>query len=162
MAAGIIPIVMKNPAEEYILFQSLIKFVCNDEQEYIHNIELLYRERSKRSSIIDFMQEHVTKLYDSKKMVASWEEVFNNLKRKEKRLRSWVGLTEEMKNNGYRIFIESLGDYGKIFEDNVISEIRNLSNLSLQWRSVSKGSPKQYLEAFPNDKLLKEWVDLIG
>jgi hypothetical protein len=161
IAAGIIPIVMKNPAEEYILFQSLVKFVCSNEDEYIHNIELLYRERSKRSSIVNLMQEHVTQLYDSDKMVKSWGNVFDNLINKAKKERVWDIQDTITKKQGHKIFIESLGDYGKIFEDNNIDEIHKLYASNLQWYSMSKGSPKQYLESFPDDEILKEWVKLL-
>jgi glycosyltransferase involved in cell wall biosynthesis len=162
MAAGIIPIVMKNPAEEYILFQSLVKFVCSNENEYVHNIELLYRERSKKASIINLMQEHITQLYDSDKMVTSWENVFNNMITQEKIARVWKFENESIKKSGYKIFIESLGNYGKIFEDNNVDEIQKLYASNLQWHSLSKGSPKQYLESFPDDEVLKKWVELLN
>ena len=161
IAAGVIPIVMKNPAEEYILFQSLVKFVCKDEQEYIHNIELLYRERHQRSSIIGFMQEQVIKLYDSNKMVSSWNSIFNTLMEYKKRKHIWKLSDKKIRTQGNTIFTESLGNYGQIFENNDINKIKKLYASNLQWYSKSKGSPKQYLETFQNDTLLKEWVNLL-
>jgi len=161
IAAGIIPIVMKNPAEEYILLQSLIKFVCHDEQEYIHTMELLYRERDKKKKIITFMQEQVIKLYDTNKMILDWNEVFNNLIGLNKRKRIWNISNTKIRTQGNTIFTESLGNYGQIFENNDINKIKKLYASNLQWYSKSKGSPKQYLETFQNDNLLKEWVNLL-
>jgi glycosyltransferase involved in cell wall biosynthesis len=161
MAAGVIPIVMKNPAEEYILFQSLIKFICSNEDEYVHNIELLYRERKNKSRIVSFMQKHVTELYDSAKMVSSWESVFSEIIKKDKKEKCWSIADDSTKTTGYKIFIESLGDYGKILEQGTNSDIKNLFNSNLQWKSSSKGSPRQYLATFPEDNTLKKWCNLI-
>jgi len=161
MAAGIIPVVMKNPAEEYILYQSLVRFVCDDEDEYIRNIELLYRDRDKRETLVGLIQEHVVGLYDSSKMVESWEEIFVELMEDEKKTREWWVIDEFTRNEGAQIFIESLGNHGIIFHQNNTKEIKKLFESNLQWKSMSKGSPRQYLDAFPGDQLLKEWVDLI-
>jgi glycosyltransferase involved in cell wall biosynthesis len=161
IAAGIIPIVMKNPAEEYILFQSLVRFVCNDEEEYVKNIELLYRDKDKKAGIVSIIQEHITKLYDSKKMIDSWNEVFTDLMGDEKKSRHWWLYDDNTRKQGSQIFIESLGTYGWMFDMNETREIRKLFASNFQWRSMSKGSPRQYLDAFPNDERLKEWVKLL-
>ncbi len=161
VAAGVIPIVMKNPAEEYILFQSLVKFVCSSEEEYIHNMELLYRERSNKLNIVNFMKKHVTELYDSNKMIESWENVFNELMKQDKKSRYWTIKDNSTRTLGYRILIESLGIYGNILENNQLDEIKKLFNSNLQWKSFSKGSPRQYLECFPDDTILKKWVELL-
>jgi len=161
ISAGIIPIVMKNPAEEYILLQSLIKFVCNSEQEYIHTMELLYRERDHKKKIITFMQEQVVKLYDTNKMVLDWDNIFDKVITLNKRKRIWNISNDKIKTKGHTIFTESLGNYGQIFENNNVDEIKKLYASNLQWYSMSKGSPKQYLESFPDDEILKKWVKLL-
>lgn len=159
IAAGIIPIVMKNPAEEYILFQSLVKFICHDEEEYIHNIKLLYRDRHKRESIVNLIKDHVTKLYDSGNMVRAWNKIFDSLS--EKQNHKWEMDQDKDRSKGYNIYMESLGEYGKILEQGSVTKILDLFNSNLQWRSSSKGSPRQYLDAFPDDKNLKELVNLL-
>ena len=158
IAAGVIPIVMKNPAEEYILFQSLVKFVCENEDDYVRNMELLYRDKESKSDIASLIQKNVTKLYDSDRMFFSWENVFEELMNKPKRKRVWTISDERAQMRGAGIFIESLGEYGKPFEGNNNEEILKLYESNLQWHSKSKGSPRQYLDAFPDDEQLAEWV----
>jgi hypothetical protein len=78
-----------------------------------------------------------------------------------KRKHIWKLSDKKIRTQGNTIFTESLGNYGQIFENNDINKIKKLYASNLQWYSKSKGSPKQYLETFQNDKLLKEWVDLL-
>lgn len=160
MAAGVIPIVMKNPAEEFILFQSLVKFVCDNEQEYIDNIERLYRDKEDHKIIVSLIQKHVTSLYDSNKMLSSWQKVFDELMMEEKQSKDWPISDEIYEMGGAGVFIESLGEYGHIFQTGDSFNIKRLFNSNLQWKSFSKGSPRQYLDEFPNDKRLEEWVRL--
>ena len=160
MAAGIIPIVMKNPAEEYILFETLKQFTCNSEEEYIDLISSLYH-RKERLDIVSLIQQRSTELYDIRNMINSWAIVFRDLMREEKDERIWPVLDENTKKQGYRVFIESLGDYGKVLEKGSIDEISDLFNSNEQWKSKSKGSVLQYLEIFPEDEQLQKWANLV-
>jgi glycosyltransferase involved in cell wall biosynthesis len=161
IAAGVIPIVMKNPAEEYILFRMLSDFVCRDEAEYVRSIERFYHERERYSDFIDSMRQEIAKLYDSDKMVNDWYTVFDHVMKRPKRKRVWTISDERASLGGYGIFLESLGPYGNIIERGDHDEIERLFNSNLQWRSLSKGSPIQYLEAFPYDPRLQKLVDLV-
>lgn len=161
IAAGIIPVVMKNPAEEYILFKNIVRFVCTNEEEYIQTIELLYHNRHKRSSIITLIQDTVAQLYDTNKMLSAWNTILDFIILQNKRIRNWE-IDTCNRYKGHKIYIESLGNYGKILEKNNTEEIIKLFNSNLQWQSLSKGSPRQYLETFPEDEQLKEWVELLN
>lgn len=160
IAAGVIPIVMKNPAEEYILFQSLVKFVCDDEQDYIHTIEMHYRDRHKRASIVGLIQEQVTNLYDSDKMVAEWGVIFDYMMTGGKRNRVWETSNECVNISGADIYVESLGKYGKILESGNKEEILGLFSTNRQFSSAAKGSPRQYWYTFREDDQLLRWAKL--
>jgi glycosyltransferase involved in cell wall biosynthesis len=160
IAAGVIPIVMKNPAEEYILFQSLVKFVCDDEQDYIHTIEMHYRDRHKRAGIINLIQEQVTSLYDSTKMVGEWNVIFDYLMFASRRSRVWTISDERARMSGADIYVESLGEYGEILERGNKEEILELFSTNRQWSSAAKGSPRQYWYAFQDDDQLLWWAKL--
>jgi len=162
IAAGVIPVVMKNPAEEYILYQSIVKFVCSTEEDYINNIELLYRDRKERAKLISYIQKHVVGLYDTEKMVMSWNLVFSDMiSNVKKTKKEWPKPNPDQVYLGHKIFIESLGEYGKILEGGSHKIIRALFGENRQWRSRSKGSVIQYSECFPQDATLKEWAKLI-
>jgi len=161
IAAGIIPVVMNNPAEEYILFQSLVKFVCTTEQEYVHNIELLYNNKQRQNSLINLIQENIISLYSSNNMIESWNTVFKEQMETPKKNRSWFMSKKRRKMGGAGMFLDSIGKYGTIFESNDTKAIKNLFKSNLQWFSNSKGSPRQYLNTFPNDKHLIGWVNLL-
>jgi len=161
IAAGVIPVVMRNPAEEYILFQSLVRFICTNEQEYIHNIKLLYENKQHQNNLITLIQENIASLYNSHNMVESWNSVFREQIKKPKENREWVMTKRRRKMGGAGVFLDSIGKHGTIFESNDTEAIKNLFKSNLQWFSNSKGSPRQYLNTFPNDKHLRVWVNLL-
>jgi glycosyltransferase involved in cell wall biosynthesis len=161
IAAGVIPVVMNNPAEKYILFQSLVRFICTTEQEYIHNIQLLYENKKHQDQLISLIQENITGLYNSRNMVESWNMLFKEQMEVPKKNRGWVMTKKRRKMGGAGIFLDSIGKYGSVFERNDVEGIKALFKSNLQWFSSSKGSPRQYLNTFPNDKHLKNWVNML-
>lgn len=157
IAAGIIPIVMKNPAEEYILYKALLEFVCENEEEYVRQIESFYCEGC-HPSIIEKMKANIVELYNLDNMIDKWNKIFEDLMQQAKTEKIWM--PNSTKQKGYRIFIESLGSYGKVLESGSKDKIKKLFDSNDQWKSKSKGSVHQYLENFPEDELLQEWSKL--
>ena len=161
VAAGIIPVVMKNPAEEFIFLKSLVRFSCASEEEYVRAIEMLYENRHKRTSVIDIMQESIVNLYDTGRMVRAWNDMFHKLITMKKRKRVWTkSYIDHPISNGARVFIESLGDYGKIFEYGSIEDIKKLFATNRQWGSRDKGSPRQYFNTSKTSPMLLRWAIL--
>lgn len=149
MACGVEPVVLNNPTEKYIV--EGYGRVCNNPREYIESIVDIYNNPPENSIRL---KERASELYDIHVMINKWNNIFNNMIEEEKKERFW---SDKDIKNGYEIFIESLGEYGKILETGNIQDISELFNSNAQWRSKSKGSVHQYLEAFPDDKKLQEW-----
>jgi L-malate glycosyltransferase len=98
------------------------------------------------------IREKVLDLYSSDKMRNKWQNVFD--KQDIKKERSW---------KGHNAFLESLGDYARVFNDYIKAEeaVKEMLKSNQQWSSQSKGSIKQYLDYFPNDHYLKQWNKLL-
>jgi hypothetical protein len=152
MAAGVQPITLNNPSEDYILSLSGLKdFVCIDERAYIEKLKNV-----NKHNLIDpkILQSRARDLYNISGMMHQWNMVFEELSSKEKTVKVWNGYNGD---NGYKIFLESLGDLGDTFDSWWYTQKKK----SLQWRSHSKGSPLQYAEAFPENEQLKKLRGLI-
>ena len=145
MAAGVQPITLNNPSEDYIL-GGFKDFICIDEWDYIKKLTNVYKH-----NLIDpkILQSRAKDLYSISSMMHQWNMLFKELSSKEKTVKVWNGYNGD---NGYKIFLESLGDLGDTFDSWWYTQKKK----SLQWRSHSKGSPIQYAEAFPNDKQLDQ------
>jgi len=101
-----------------------------------------------------------------------WRRVFSKVLSVEKKQRVW---DSRKRRTGAEVFIESLGPYGKIFEDYISAKNRgskrdllrmeeNIVELfkeNPQWYSENKGGVKQYLKVFPGDFFLTEWLRIL-
>ena len=160
VAAGVIPIVMNNPAEEYILLQTLIHYICHNEDEYVNKIKLLYEHKGKRTMLISLMQDSLKNLYHSNRMVGNWSGMFDDMMFDGKRKRVWTISDKRASMGGAGIYIESLGDYGRVLESGNVDDALALFGTNRQWKSASKGSPRQYWYTFQDDELLLRWCKL--
>lgn len=149
---------MKNPAEQYILYENLSKFVGKDEDEYINRIEQAYKNDFNKSGIIDKLKDRVNELYNVDTMIDKWSKVLHSMQFVNKKERQ---LSNNSNCSGHELFIISLGQYGNLLKNGSDEDIKKLFNSNLQWKSKSKGSVIQYLQAFPNDLILQKWRKLI-
>lgn len=149
--SGIVPVVMNNPSERYILSGKLSEYVCDYEEDYVDTIEEIYRTKAYDKIISEQIKTSIGNLYSNDKMKKEWNDVFFEVMFEDK---SKKKLTNK-KMNGYELFIESIGEHGKIIKSKDKTKIKNLFNTNHQWHSESKGSPKQYLKIFPEDEQLK-------
>lgn len=152
MACGIEPVVFNNPAEKYIV--EGYGRVCNNTEEYINSIVDIYVNTIDKTSKL---KNRALELYDISKMTNLWNSEFITMMDKEKLDRQWSGTKCKF---GFELFIESVGKFGDILKYGNKKDIKELFDLSLQWRSKSKGSVWQYLEAFPDDIKLQEWSNI--
>jgi glycosyltransferase involved in cell wall biosynthesis len=76
MAAGVVPVCMNNEAEKYIIQDGVTGYLCNNEDEYIENIEHLYHKPLLRRWMGDNARQAATEMYDINKMVRDWNNVF--------------------------------------------------------------------------------------
>jgi glycosyltransferase involved in cell wall biosynthesis len=150
MACGIEPVVLNNPSE--ICIMEDLGRIAISKNNYIDNIVDVYKNPISEEESLR-LKKRALELYDIDMMTNKWNNIFINIMEQEKKERNWNVKCE----TGSDIFIESLGEYGKILKNGNIRDIRKLFNTNKQWRSKSKGSVNQYLEAFPNDIKLIEW-----
>ena len=83
MATGIPCVVMNNPVERTIITDTFNGFI-GDETYYIGAIELLYRQPGLRIGVGINARNHAGKLYSIDTMIASWEQVFQEMIQKPK------------------------------------------------------------------------------
>lgn len=155
MAAGIMPVVFDNPAEKHIC-QSIGK-VSKCLEEYIKNIIDLYSKPINRKVALD-LKGRAKELYDMNTMIDSWNKVFSECLVSKKESREW---NASKVYNGYEIFLESIGKYSNIVKSGNLEEIKRFFS-SDQWLSKSKGSIRQYVDAFPNDSRLLNLLNIIN
>jgi glycosyltransferase involved in cell wall biosynthesis len=152
MACGVEPVVLNNPSEKYIV--EGYGRVSNNIKDYINNINDIFLNPVDKTKIL---KDRALELYDINKMINLWNNIFIDIIKEEKKERTWSG---KQCKYGFEIFAESIGDNGKILLEGNKREIKKLFDTNNQWRSKSKGSINQYLEAFPDDEKLKEWAKL--
>ena len=79
MASGLTPICMDNPAERLIIKNGVTGYLCESEEEYIENIEHLYHKPLLRKWMGDNARQAAVEMYDIKRMVKEWNEVFTEM-----------------------------------------------------------------------------------
>ena len=173
MMAEVVPVVLNNPAEKYIIKNGETGIIANTQTEYVQAIEYLYRNPDIRKAMGVKARKAAEHQYSVINKMAAWDKIFAQLMQTPKHKRKWHTQMEDTKN-GSAIFIESLGDYGKVFADYIHASkylskndlivckknIIDLFNSNTQWKSDNKGGVKQYLRAFHDDPYLKEWSEL--
>lgn len=91
MAAGVVPVVMDNPAEKLIVEDNVTGFIAKHETEYCDIINFIYNnyQKTKCHKIIQSLNARVSagKLYSIDTMIKRWDEVFEELMEKPKRPR---------------------------------------------------------------------------
>lgn len=153
MAAGIVPVVLDNPMERYMVEHN--GMVVRNEQEYVEAIEFLYKYPSLRRELSKRCVEHATEKFSKDFMVQEWEKIFSELLRVNKEEKYWK-IDEEITYKN--IFLESLGNYGKSFAYD--EEIKKLSKIN-SWQTETKGSVHNYHSYFPEDPVLEKWSELM-
>ena len=87
MAAGVVPVVMDNPAECLIVKDGVNGFVAKNQEEYVGLIEFLYKYPDIRQALAMNAREDARKMYSIDDMVRQWEEVFDELMKQPKKER---------------------------------------------------------------------------
>jgi L-malate glycosyltransferase len=172
MMAGVVPVVLDNAAERYIIDNGTTGIIAKSQEEYCRAIEFLYHNPDKRHEIAEKAIASAKEKYSITKKIKKWEKIFSEVLHNGKRIRRW---DKEKFDSGAKVFIESLGNYGEIFERfiqatkqnneterlDTESRIIELFTSNSQWYSVNKGGVKQYLRLYPEDYYLKLWNELL-
>jgi|WetSurMetagenome_2_1015567.scaffolds.fasta_scaffold07069_4 L-malate glycosyltransferase len=173
MIAGVVPVVLNNPAERYIIENEVTGIIANSQDEYCRAIEYLYYHTETRNRIAQNAIKAAREKYSIMRKMKAWEHIFNDILGQSKKLRIW---DKRKYKTGSEIFIESLAKYGNVFKAYIRAKeqsdeknlkqnedmIIKLFNSNSQWYSNNKGGVKQYLRIFPNDYYLNEWNTLLN
>ena len=172
MMAGVVPVVLNNAAERYIIENEVTGIIANSQDEYCRAIEYLYHNPETRNRIALNAISAASEKYSLRRKMAAWEKIFDKILGHDKKLRVW---DKRKFKAGSQIFIESLAKYGEIFKDYILAKeqsdktnikrsedaIIKLFKSNSQWYSNNKGGVKQYLRIFPDDFYLYEWNKLL-
>jgi len=79
MSAGIVPVVMANPAEMSIVKHGYNGLVSLTESEYVDNIKLLYDNKKLRAELSENARESAQITYSTETMISNWDRVFSEM-----------------------------------------------------------------------------------
>jgi glycosyltransferase involved in cell wall biosynthesis len=85
MAAGVVPVVMDNPAERLIIQDSESGLLARDEANYIHCMKYLHNLPSERYLMADKARIHAKSVYNIDNMIQQWNDVFDEMMKQPKR-----------------------------------------------------------------------------
>lgn len=170
MMAGVVPVVLNNVTEKYIVKHMETGIVAETLDDYHKAIEYLYNNKDELKRMSKNAIDYAKEQYDIKKTIGKWNELFNKIMSNEKKARSWDREDKVyMKPN--ELYIESLGDYNAPLKEFInsatnnekkiaLKNIKRLFDTNIMFYSKNKGSVLQYLKYFPKDKYLQEWSKL--
>lgn len=171
MAAGVVPVVLENRMEKYMVKDGITGIVAKNEDDYIQAIQKLFHDNFLHNSLSQNAREYAIKTFSVDKMAQQWEAVFNESLVIPKTSRQWNVNKQNNEISAKDVFLESLGDYGKEFidfckaESDVEKKIatEKIAKLreSLVWQAKTKGTVHQYNSFFPDDKYLAFWSRLM-
>jgi glycosyltransferase involved in cell wall biosynthesis len=170
MATGVVPVVLDNPMESYMIKNGVTGLIAKNQNEYIDALQKLYRDHQLKNYLSKNARKYALKTYSLEKMKNEWNTIFNQIKNTPKTIKKWE-LDKKTKNITPKdVFLESLGNYGKDFvaycnarnpreKKEAAKKIKKLAGLA-NWQSKTKSSVHQYLAFFPDDKYLAIWSKL--
>lgn len=172
MAAGVVPVVLDNPAERYIVEDGVTGIIAKTEEEYCRAIEYLYHNPARREVMSRNASKSAREKYSMTKKIEAWRRIFGRVVRQNKRERRW---DTKKGRTGAEVFIESLGRHGEVFAEYILAKktgnrsklmgleqrIMELFETNCQWHSETKGGVKHYLKVFPHDPYLQEWKAIL-
>ena len=152
MASGVVPVVLDNPMENYMLQEGNIGVVAKNEQEYVCAIKKLYKEPQLRQELANKAKEYAISKYCVENLAKEWDEIFDEVMQLPKTAKKWNIANEEV--TAKDVFIESLGHFGEFFESESAENNKKFKELVKlpNWQSNTKGTPHQYCNFFKDDQ----------
>lgn len=162
MAAGVVPVVIDNPMERYIVKDGITGIVAKNEAEYIKAIENLYKDKGLRKKLSKQAKEYAFKYFSLDKLINDWKNVFNELLELPKTKKQWLINKPKNKIMPKDILFEALENHSQPFEqyftkstqNEGLKQIKELAKMQI-WQGNSKGTVHQYYTFFPEDEDLK-------
>lgn len=171
MAAGVVPVVLQNRMEKYMIKDGITGIVAKSKNDYIQAIQTLYNNKILRDSLSQSAREYAVKIFSIDKMVRKWEAIFKEVLAIPKTHKKWNIAKKNNEISAKDIFLESLGDYGEDFvyycnaksEDEKIKAMKRIIkfNESAIWKADTRGTVHHYNSFFPDDEYLSFWNRLM-
>lgn len=171
MAAGVVPVVLPNSMEKYMVKDGLTGLVAKNEGDYVRAVEELYKNKALRETLSRNARQYAMETFSLDKLAGDWEAVFQEVLNIPKTGKQWKILKNSNNLTAKDIFLEALGDYGQVFVDFCKAESADEKMIATAkiaklgespvWQSKTKGTVHQYCLFFPNDEDLAHWSDLI-
>ena len=172
MAAGVVPVVLANKTESYMVKDGVTGFVAKDESQYIQIIKGLYENTNLKITLSAKTKKEALKQFSLETMINEWDRIFKEILNFPKTPKRWTGRFNGSNVTYFQVFIESLGKYGKPFEDylnakndrrknEALERIAEVMNSNRIWKSKTRGSVYHYNNFF-EDNLLREIADKTG
>lgn len=169
MAAGIVPVVLANKMESYIVEDGRTGIVVKDKHEYGDAINKLFLNESLRLELAKNAQSFARKNFTLDKLSQSWADRFEILLETPKTKKSWS--VDNNRIESAQVFLESLGELKTPFHEAYYaqdkktklyaeSEIKKLK-LQSNWSSKTKGTVRHYQHFFPKDNNLTAWAKML-
>lgn len=168
MMAGCVPVVMDNPTEAHIVRHGVDGLVARSEREYSEHLTLLAGDEGLRRRLAANARARALELYDLGRTVGRWGELLRAALDWTPRERSYAAggacgpaelYAHSLGDAGAPLW-RALGAAGTSCAGAADAEIRGLFATNPMFASQNKASPRQYLQFFPDDTLLRHWAEL--
>ena len=171
MACGIVPVVLANRMERFMVKDGITGIVTNNKEEYRNAIMELYNNEKLRSKLSQNAKDYAYKTFSLDVLKQEWEKVILESLKYPKVARKWDIAFGDTTVTAKDVFLESLGEYGQDFvsycnasshEEREISlqKIRNLGK-SPTWQAQTRGTVHHYYKFFPKDEILSLWSNVM-
>ncbi len=171
MAAGVVPVVLPNSMEKYMVKDSLTGLVAANEDDYVRAVEELYKNKVLREVLSNNAKQYAADTFSLDKLVEDWEAVFQELMKMSQTEKRWKIFKNSHDLTAKDVFLEALGDYGQVFVDFCEAKSAEAKSLAAAkiaklgespvWQSSTKGTVNQYCLFFSDDEHLNFWSKLI-
>lgn len=160
MGSGIPVVALNNKMEKYMIHDMHNGIIASNQKEYIKAIKLLIKNQKLRKVMAKNAKNDALAKFNIKNTINEWDKVYKFLLEKQKTKKTWSKNNKLLKPN--EIFMQSIGKYAKIFQENDDTKITKLAKKSTTWKTKSNGSVHQYYHFFQDDKILKKWSILMS
>lgn len=171
MMAGAVPVVLNNPTERYIVKNMENGIVANSYEDYSKAIDYLYENPSELKRMQKNAMEYAAKLYDINKTIKKWHKLIKREMLISKKLHVWLKISHE-NISPEQLYAYSHGEHGQPFWDYINAKtegdlnkaknsIKDQFKTNSMYKSKGKGSVLQYLQFWPDNKVLMDWASLL-
>ncbi len=171
MAAGVVPVVLANKMERLMVEDGVTGIVAKDKTGYIQAIEKLYHNPELRHSLSQNAKKAAFERFTLDSIQSDWDKIFEEVLVIPKTTRKWNINKNSLDISAKDVFLESLGDYGRVFsaycssvtakeKEYSVAKIKELGNSAI-WQAKTRGTIHHYTEFFKDEPELSFWKSLM-